>query len=93
MWLVVLVDNLEGEQLDVFLYCAISKVTSDQSFHIKYSIFRVGGQLVLGGVTNQTFTLICESHVRWGDAVSLVIGNDFNTAILVHSNTVRKVDR
>lgn len=49
---------------------------------------RVGGVLVLGGVTDETF-LISEGDVRGSDTVSLVVGENLNLAVLHHTNTAR----
>ena len=46
----------------------------------------VHGNLVLGSITDKTFVL-GEGDIRWGRAVTLIIGNDFNTVILPNANT------
>lgn len=47
---------------------------------------RVHGDLVLGSITDKTFVL-GEGDIRWGRAVTLIIGNDFDTVILPNTNT------
>ena len=38
------------------------------------------GDLVLGGITDQTF-LVVESDVGWGGSVTLVVGDDFYSVL------------
>lgn len=65
----------------------VSPVTTNQSLGVKDCVFRICGKLVLGSITNQTFIVSSKGHIGWGDAVTLVIGNDLNTSILENSNT------
>ena len=78
--------HLEGEVLEVALHALVGPVASNETLHVEHGVLRVGGQLVLGGVTDQTLVL-GEGHVRRRDAVSLVVGDDFHAAILEDSNT------
>lgn len=68
----------------------VNPSASNQSLCIKDSVLGVGGQLVLGSISNQTLALTGEGHVRWSDAVTLVIGDDLHTTIFEHSNTEEK---
>lgn len=79
--------HLKGQVLDILLHRRVTPGASNQSLCIKDSVLRVGGQLVLGSITNQTLALTGEGNVRWSDAVTLVVGDDLHTAILEHSNT------
>lgn len=56
------------------------------SLDVKDGPGRVGGVLVLGGVTNQAL-LISEGDIRRSDTVSLVVGDDFNLSVLHHTDT------
>ena len=88
MGLVVFVYSFEREILDVVLDVRIGPRSAYHPFGIEYRVCWVGGQLVLGGVTNQPITgLNLKGNVGWSDPVSLVIGNDLNTAVLKHSHT------
>lgn len=78
---------LKGQVFDVLLDRGVTPGASNQSLCIKDCVLRVGGQLVLGSISNQTLSLTGEGHVRWSDAVALVIGDDLHTAIFEHSNT------
>lgn len=44
--------HLEGEVLDVMLHSRISPGAANQSLGIKNCVLRVGGELVLGSITN-----------------------------------------
>lgn len=65
---------------------SIGPFTSNQTLSIEDGVFWIGCQLILSGVTNKTFSLSGESNIRWSDTVTLVIWNDFNTAILVNTD-------
>ena len=78
---------LEREELNVLLDILVTPIPTNQPLDIEYSIVRVIGQLVLGGVSDQTFTLLGKRHIRWCDAISLVICNDFHSAILEYADT------
>lgn len=78
---------LEGQVLDVLLDRGVTPSTANQSLGVKNSVFWVRGQLVLRSITNQTLTLAGEGNVRWGDTVTLVVGNDLHTTVLEHSDT------
>ncbi|KAF1755604.1 hypothetical protein GCK72_012054 [Caenorhabditis remanei] len=45
----------------------------------------VHGDLILGGISNQTLG-VGESDVRWSGSVSLVVGNDLDLSVLEDSN-------
>ena len=66
----------------------VSPITTNQTFGIKDGIFRVGSQLIFGSITNQTLTISSEGNIGRSDTVSLIVGNDFNTAIFENSDTV-----
>ena len=83
----VLVNQLEGEELDVRLHSLIGELTADETLGVKDCVLRVGGQLVLGGVTHQPLTIGSEGDIAGSDTVALVVGNDFNTSVLENSNT------
>ena len=87
MGLGVLVNQLEGEELDVRLHSLIGELTADETLGVKDCVLRVGGQLVLGGVTHQPLTIGSEGDIAGSDTVALVVGNDLNTSVLENSNT------
>lgn len=81
---------LEGQVLDILLHRRVTPCAPNQSLCIKDGVLRVRGQLVFGSITNQTLALAGEGHIRWGDAVTLVVSDDLHSAILEHSNTTEK---
>jgi hypothetical protein len=84
--LATLVDDLEGPVLHIRLDLSVGKTTTDQTLSIEDGVVRVHGDLVLGGITDETLG-IGESHEGRGSTVTLVIGNDFNTVITEHTHT------
>ena len=87
--LVVLLLHHKWPVLDVFLHSGVVPVAADQSLYIKDGVLRVQRQLVLGCVSDQPLAVRGEGHVGGSDAVPLVVGNDLDTSILVHTNTAR----
>ena len=53
MGLGVLLNNLEGEVLDVGLYGLVGPVATNQSLGIEDGVLGVSGQLVLGSISNK----------------------------------------
>jgi hypothetical protein len=54
-------------------------------------VIGVHGDLVLCSITNKTL-VVGERDIRRSCAVSLVVGNDFYTIILPHTNATGKKD-
>ena len=48
----VLVNQLEGEELDVRLHGLVGELTADETLGLTDCVLRVVGQLVFGGVTH-----------------------------------------
>ena len=80
---------LERECLYIFLYIFIAPITTDQTFSIKNGILRIGCQLILSSITNQSFTFTGESNIGWCDTITLVIWDNFNTSIFENTDTVK----
>ena len=87
MGFAVLFNNFEWEELDIMLDSRVAPFATDKTFGVENSVFRVGGQLVLGCVTNETLAISSKGYLRRCDTVTLVVGNDFHAAILVYTNT------
>lgn len=81
---------LERIVLDITLYRWLLPITPNKPLHIKDGVLRVRGQLVLGSISNQTFTIRGEGHIGRGNTISLVIGDDIHTSILEHTNTIER---
>jgi NAD-specific glutamate dehydrogenase len=86
----VLLNDLEGEVLHVRLNGSVNKLSADHTLGVEHGVLRVGGQLVLGCVTNQTLAVSGEGHVAGSDAVTLVVSDNLNSAILVYANAANK---
>eukprot|EP00882_Tetradesmus_deserticola_P014309 GHRQ01015215.1.p2 GENE.GHRQ01015215.1~~GHRQ01015215.1.p2 ORF type:complete len:118 (+),score=6.92 GHRQ01015215.1:341-694(+) len=61
-------------------------LAANQTLHIIDGALWVDCSLVLGCVTYQPLC-VCEGHVRRGDPVALVVGDDLHAAVLVDTNT------
>ncbi|KNC26343.1 hypothetical protein FF38_01805 [Lucilia cuprina] len=89
----VLFNNLEGEEFNVMLNVAVAPFTTNQTFSIKDSIFRICGQLILGGITNQTFTIGSKGNIGGSNTITLIVGNNFYATIFVNTNTKGEKER
>jgi len=74
-------NNLEWPQFNITLNRGIRKSATNQPLCIEDGVDRVHGDLVLGGIADQTLG-VGEPNVRRRCSVSLVIGDDFNTVVL-----------
>mmetsp|Transcript_13657 Transcript_13657/g.16416 ORF Transcript_13657/g.16416 Transcript_13657/m.16416 type:complete len:685 (-) Transcript_13657:65-2119(-) len=77
--------DLERPQLDISLHSIVFELATDKTLGVEDGVCGVHSDLVLGGITNQTLA-IGEGDVGRGGAVTLVVGNDFNTIILPHAD-------
>ena len=75
------IDDLEGPVLHVRLDSSLIKTTTDQTLGVEDGVIGVHGDLILGGITNQTLR-VGESDIRGGGTVTLVVGNDLNAIVL-----------
>lgn len=75
-----LVDDLEGEMLHVGLDLRIAELATDQSLGVEDSVMGVHGNLVLGGITNQSLS-VGEGNERRSSSVTLVVGDDVATIL------------
>ena len=74
------VDDLEGEVLHIGLHFRIGELASNQPLRVEDGVVGVHGNLVLGGISDQTLG-VGEGNERGCCPVTLVIGNDFATVI------------
>jgi len=84
--LALVLDDIEGEQRLVVLHGLVDVLATDEALDVEDGVLGVDGGLVLGGVTDQTLSVIAESDVRRGDTVSLVVGDDLDAAVLVDTD-------
>ena len=70
----------------IYLDCGIAKFAADKTLGVEYGVACIHGNLILGGITNETFGLV-ESDIRGCGAVSLIVGNDLHTIILPDTYT------
>mmetsp|Transcript_29898 Transcript_29898/g.95790 ORF Transcript_29898/g.95790 Transcript_29898/m.95790 type:complete len:670 (+) Transcript_29898:1155-3164(+) len=84
VWLAPLVNDIVGKKLLVMLNSGIGILPADEALDVEDSVLRVQGSLVLGGISDQPL-VVGEGNPRRGDTVTLIVGNDLNLAILVHT--------
>ena len=65
----------------ICLYRLIGVLSTYQSFSIKNGVGGVDGGLILGGITDETFSSFCEGNIGGGDTVALVVGNNIDLPI------------
>ena len=63
----------------------IVEAAADQTLGIEDRVGRVHGHLVLRGIANQSFG-IGETNIGRGGSVALVVGDDFDFAVLEHTD-------
>ena len=79
--LAALVEDSEGEVLDVGLHLSIGELATDEALRVEDGVMGVHRDLVLGRITDQTLG-VGEGDIGRGGAVSLVVGDDLNTVVL-----------
>lgn len=79
-------DNLERDQLLVMLNRLIAVATANQTLDVEDGVGRVQGSLVLGGITHQALSFLRPRHVGRRDTVTLIVGDNLDAAILVHTD-------
>lgn len=84
--LATLLDDLEGEVLHVGLDLRVLELAANQPLRIEDGVVGVHGDLVLGGISDQTLG-VGKSDEGRGGPVSLVVGNDLNAVITEHTHT------
>ena len=85
-----LADHFEGPVLHVRLNGRIFEFTSDETLGIEDGVVRIHRHLILGGITDQTFA-IREGDVGRRGAVALIVGNDFDFAVLEDTNALDEI--
>ena len=85
--LTLLLNELEGEVLDVLLNISLAPLATNETLRVKDRVLGVLGGLVLSSVTNETLVILGEGHVRGCNTVTLVIGNNFDTALTLYTDT------
>ena len=54
MGLRLLLEHLEGEVLDIALNSLVGPLSADQTLGVEHGVLGVGGQLILGGISDQS---------------------------------------
>ncbi|EZA53143.1 hypothetical protein X777_06221 [Ooceraea biroi] len=88
--LVVLLNNGEREEFDIVLHGGVHPFAADQSFRVEHGVLRIRRELVLSGIANQPLAVSGKRHVGRRDSVTLIVGYDLHTAILVNADTERQ---
>ena len=81
-----LLDDLEWPVLHIGLDLSVLKTATNETLGVEDSVVGVHGDLVLGGITDETLG-VGETDERGGGAVTLVVGNDFDTVIAEDTHT------
>lgn len=81
-----LLDDLERPVLHIGLDLSVLKTATNETLGVEDSVVGVHGDLVLGGITDETLG-VGETDERGGGAVTLVVGNDFNAVITEDTHT------
>jgi len=76
----------EGEELLVRLDGRVRPGSADKSLGIKDSVRWVGSKLVLGGITDKSLTLGAEGNIGRSNSVTLIVGNNFDSASFEDTN-------
>mmetsp|Transcript_20468 Transcript_20468/g.28362 ORF Transcript_20468/g.28362 Transcript_20468/m.28362 type:complete len:236 (-) Transcript_20468:151-858(-) len=76
----------ERPQFQIRLDAGIAVLASNESLGVKNCVAWVHRDLILSGITNETFC-VSESNIGRCSSVTLVVGNDLNTVMLPDTNT------
>mmetsp|Transcript_1021 Transcript_1021/g.1515 ORF Transcript_1021/g.1515 Transcript_1021/m.1515 type:complete len:255 (-) Transcript_1021:40-804(-) len=85
--LILIADNLIGHEFLIGLNRLIGIIPSNETLDIKDGVFGVDSGLILGGISGETVTVVHECNIGGSDAVSLVVGDNLDAAVLEHSDT------
>ena len=78
--------DLERPVLQVRLHLGGVELATDKTLGVEHGVGSVHGNLVLGGIADQTLSVV-ECDIGRGGTVTLVVGNDLHTIVLPHSDT------
>ena len=81
-----LVEDGEGEVLDIGLDLCVRKFATDETLRVEDRVVGVHGDLVLGGITDKTLG-VGKGNIGRGGAVALVVGDDLDTVVLPDTDT------
>jgi len=82
----IVVCDIERKVSNVLLHGLLIESSTNESLHIEHSVLGIQSRLILCSVTNESAFLV-ECHVGGCGSVTLIIGDDLNSANLVHSHT------
>ncbi len=78
--------NFEGPQFTIFFDNGVVEFSSDKSFSVEDGVDGVSGDLIFGGVSDQSFRF-GKGDIRGGGSVTLVVSNNFDSVVLPDSDT------
>ena len=81
----LLVDQAERPHLLILLHLRIAELATNHTLHVEHSSLGVDGSLVLGSISNHTL-LVVPSHVGRSNTVTLLVGDNFDLSLAVHSD-------
>ena len=81
-----LLNDLERPVLHIGLDLGVVKTATNETLGVEDSVVGVHGDLVLGGITNETLS-VGETDERGSGAVTLVVGDDLNAVITEDTHT------
>mmetsp|Transcript_61850 Transcript_61850/g.127900 ORF Transcript_61850/g.127900 Transcript_61850/m.127900 type:complete len:110 (+) Transcript_61850:691-1020(+) len=84
--LALLWDNLERKVFHVVCNGRVVHLSADQALRIEDGVIGVHGSLVLGSISDEALG-ICERNPGRSGAVTLIVGDDLNLAVLVDAHT------
>ena len=87
--LATLVEDGEGEVLDIGLNLGVAELASNETLRVEDGVVGVHRDLVLRGIADQPLG-VGEGDVGWSCAVTLVVGDDLNTIVLPDTDAAEK---
>ena len=84
--LAALVEDSEGEVLNVGLNLSIGELATDETLSVEDGVMRVHRDLVLGGIADQTLG-VGEGDERGGCPVTLIVGDNLDAVVPEDADT------
>jgi hypothetical protein len=78
-------EKVKRECGNILLNLGRVKLAADETLGVKDRVGGIHGDLVLGGIANETLGLV-KGYIRRGGAVALVVGDNLHAIILPHAH-------